>query len=311
MTKLLIVLGAIVLFSGCVKQPTNKNLVATNANKAAESAPATTMTQAEMEVREKATWEALVKKNYGQYAEMLADDYLDVEYGGVFDKAALVKLLPDLAISDTVFSDWKMLPINKDAVIITYNVTYKSAFKGQPNPPGPYRTTSVWANRNQKWVAVFYQQTAVDTTPPPTIAAPTPKSTASPNEASAKPIETGPDPVANEKAVWESFRNKNYEDFASVLLPEFVEVEAEAVYDKAGSVKGVSMFDAGRFELSDWKTVKIDNESSVVTYLVKLPGQPLFRHSSIWANRNGKWLAFFHQGTPETPPKPAKPAAQK
>jgi hypothetical protein len=311
MTKLLVVLGAFVLFAGCVKQPTNQNLVATNANKAAESTPATNMTQAEMEVREKASWEALVKKNYGQFAEMLAEDYLDVEAGNVSDKPTLIKALPDLSVSDTAFSDWKLVPINKDAVVITYIVNFKGTFKNQPVPPGPYRTTSVWANRDRKWVAVFYQQTAVDTTPPPANTAPAPKSTASPNVPSAKPVETGPDPVANEKAVWESFRNKNYEGFAGVLLPEFIEVEAEAVYDKAGSVKGVSMFDASKAELSDFKTIKIDNDSSVVTYLVKLPGLPPSRHSSIWVNHNGKWLAVFHQGTPETPPKPAKPAAQK
>jgi hypothetical protein len=311
MTKLLVVLGAFVLFAGCVKQPTNQNLVATNANKAAESTPATNMTQAEMEVREKASWEALVKKNYGQFAEMLAEDYLDVEAGNVSDKPTLIKALPDLSVSDTTFSDWKLVPINKDAVIITYIVNFKGTFKNQPVPPGPYRTTSVWANRDRKWVAVFYQQTAVNTTPSPANAAPTPKPTASPNEAGPKPVETGPDPVANEKAVWESFRNKNYEAFADVLLPEFIEVEDEAVYDKAGSVRGISLVDVGKPELSDWKTVKIDDQSSVVTYQVNLPGQPLSRHSSIWVNRNGRWLALFHQGTPETPPKPSKPAAQK
>jgi hypothetical protein len=35
-------------------------------------------------------------------------------------------------------------------------------------------------------------------------------------------------------------------------------------------------------------------------------------HSTIWVNRSGKWLGFFHQGTPAAAATgPAKPEAKK
>src|SRR6185312_2908137 len=94
------------------------------------------------------------------------------------------------------------------------------------------------------------------------------------------------------------FKSKNYEAFGALLAPEFLEVEPDNYYDKAGSVKGVSMFDASKSVLSDWKTSKLDDNTSLVTYMVKDPviapnGE---RHSTIWVNRDGKWLGLLHHG---------------
>jgi hypothetical protein len=61
------------------------------------------------------------------------------------------------------------------------------------------------------------------------------------------------------------------------------------------------MFDPSKFELSDWKSAKIDSDAAFVTYLVTPPAAPNMgteRHSTIWVNRNGKWLALLHVGTP-------------
>src|SRR5437762_11194117 len=85
----------------------------------------------------------------------------------------------------------------------------------------------------------------------------------------AKPAETGPDPIADEKIVWDTFRSKNYDAFAALLDPAFVELESTGFYDKAGAVKGVSEMDATKFELSEWKSAKLDSEAALVTYLVK------------------------------------------
>jgi len=100
-------------------------------------------------------------------------------------------------------------------------------------------------------------------------------------------------------------RSKNPEGFAALLDAAFVEIEANAVYDKAAAVKGVGDFDFTKFELSEWKSAKLDNDAALVTYLIK-PTDPKLdqeRHTSIWANRNGKWLALLHMGTPVAKPK--------
>ena len=197
-----------------------------------------------------------------------------------------------------------------------YQVTIKGTYKNVAFPPGPYRASSAWVNRDGKWLAIFYQETLAKTAPPPPppAASPAAKSTASPATKAATGT-TGPDPVANEKMVWDALKSKNYDAFGAMLAADAVEVEPDGVYDKAGSVKGVSMFDASKTQLSDWKTVKFDNDASLVTYLVTMPGAKpdKERHSTIWVNRGGKWLALFHQGTPVRPPapQPAKPKPQR
>src|SRR5215831_15832640 len=46
------------------------------------------------------------------------------------DKAASMASVKDIDLSDVTFTDWKMLPINKNVVLITYNATQKGTFKG-------------------------------------------------------------------------------------------------------------------------------------------------------------------------------------
>src|SRR5204863_4721406 len=120
------------------------------------------------------------------------------------------------------FSDWKMTTIDKDAVLLTYKATVKEKYKGADVPPGPYYEASAYVSRNGEWVAIYYQETLSQKMPPP----PPKKESSSPSSAPAKPPETGADPVANEKIVWDLFRAKNYDGFASLLAPEFVETEA-------------------------------------------------------------------------------------
>ena len=97
-----------------------------------------------------------------------------------------------------------------------------------------------------------------------------------------------------------------------MLAPEFVDIESDGVHDKAATVKSVGQFDASKFELADWKVAKLDDDASLVTFMLKAIGSnaDLERHSSIWVNRGGKWLALLHVGTPVAKPA-AKPEAKK
>ena len=295
MKRVLGSLVSLVLVAACSAPKTNQNAVVPTANKAAETKTPTPVSQAEMEVREKATWEALQKNDYEAFANYLASDYIEIDASGVFDKPGIVANVKDLKVSDITFSNWKMLPIDIDAVVLLYDLTLKWTYKNQAQPPGPYRVASAWVNREGKWLAIYYQQTEIKPAPPPGSNQPA-KAAASP---AAKIGEAGPDPIANEKTVWDTFKSRNYDDFAALLFPEFVEVESDAIHDKAGSVKGVAMVDASKAELSEWKAVKFDNDAALVTYVVRFPRVPAERHSTIWVNRGGKWGALLHHGTPQ------------
>ena len=307
MRKILVLVSLLVLAAACAtEQPANKDMTA-NANKGGETKSAAAPSESDIIAKEKAAWDAFRKKDVDAFKKTLAPEYIEVTDSGVKDTAATVADMSDIELSDVQFADWKMRTIDKDALLITYTVKVKGTFKGQPMPPGPYREASAYVNRNGEWLAIYYQETLTSTAPPP----PTPAagSAAKPAASAAKPAEPGPDATANEKAVWDMFKAKNWDGFASFLASDFTEVEAEAVYDKTGAVKSVEGFDFSKVELSDWKTVKFDNDASVVTYTAKFPGMKPEKqyHATIWANRDGKWQAAFHMGTPQGEPMPAAP----
>lgn len=305
MKKILALVTFVVFAAACAKEPATNTNMASNTN--TSTMKSTSPLEAELFAKEKGTWEAIKKKDYDAFGNMLASDYIEVEDDGVYDKAGIVAYVKDLTITDVSFSDWKMLPIDDNAAILTYNTKIKGSFKGGLLPMGPYRSASAWVNRGGQWQSIYYQQTLPRSAPmPPTPSKSQPAKAAT--SSSDKQAVTGPDPIANEKMVWDAIKSRNYDSFAAFLASDSLEVEADGVYNKVGSVKGVSTMDASRAALSDWKSVKIDDDASLVTYMLKLPGMDpdQERHTTIWAMRSGKWMALFHQGTPV-----AKPAAKK
>ena len=320
MKKLVFLVCALVIAAACAAPPTNRESVATNT--APEATAAAPLTEADAVAKEKAIWETLKRKDYDAFGSMLATDYLEVLADGVRDKTATVSGVRDLELTDVTFTDWRLVPIDRDAALLLYNATIKGKFKGQAFPEGPYRVSSGMVNRNGKWQAIYYQETMVQTSPPPASSpakspAATPAAAAASPAASATATTLPADAVERERMVWDTLKRRDYDAFASYLDPAQVEVEPTAVFDKAGTLNIVRTFDASRAELSDFKTVKINANSELVNYLVSIPGPTPEKHfaTTIWVNRNGKWLALFHQGTPvmtaSASPSPSQTATAK
>jgi len=273
-----------------------------NTNKPTETKSSAAPTVDDISAKEKAAWDGFKKKDEAAFKKYLLPDYFGVTAGGVSDTAQSIAGMKDTELSDFTLTDWKLTTIDKDAVLLTYIATEKATYKGKPLPDGPYYEASVYVNRNGEWLNLYYQETLQQRMPPsaspsPTKPAPPAKAGASPM---AKPAETTDDVAANEKLVWDALKSRNYDAFGSYLADNSMEIESDGVYDKAGSLKGVQGFDASKAALSDWKAVKFDDDASVVTYKVTIPGDKpdTSYHSTIWVKRDGKWHAFFHMGTP-------------
>jgi hypothetical protein len=304
MKKIIVLVSMLVIAAGCAAPPTNQPALDTNRNTnlaANTSSPA--LSEAEVTAKEKAIWEAIKQKDYTAFADMLSDDQIEVLSDGVHDKAGSVAGVKDFEPSEVNFSNWKYLPIDKDGVIIAYTVAMKGKFKGKDFPPETYRASSAWIRRNNKWLAVFHQECKVkkmEMPPPPPAPKDSPKPGASP---AATPLTatTGADPIANEKLVWELFKSKNFDAFAALLAPDFLEVEPENYYDKAASVKALSTVDMSKTMSSDFKATKFGENTALVTYMLKDPGfAPKGEwHSTIWVNRGGKWMGLLHHGGTE------------
>ena len=310
MKKILALVSFLIFAVACVTQPAGNNNLTANANKSPETKSIAPPSEADLIVKEKAAWDAFKKKDAAAFKKTLAPEYVEVIDSGVKDTAGALATMNDIEITEVTYSNWKMTPIDKDAALLTYQATLKGKFKGEDIPPGPYFEASAYVNRNGEWLAIYYQETISKKMEGP-MPSPAKKSTGSPASTPAKPPETGADPIANEKIVWDLFRARNWDGFASLLAPEFMEVESDGVFDKAGSIKSLQdvPMDMGQFELSDWKAVTLDDDAKLVTYTVTAKGQKPEKayHATIWVKRDGKWLGFYHQGTPEATAEPAKP----
>jgi hypothetical protein len=300
MKKLIAGVCFLVLLAAC--QPVANDNMA-NANKTPETKAVAPPSEADMIAKEKAAWDAFKRKDADAFKKTAAPEYVGISGSGVTDLAATVAVMPDVMISDVTFADWKMTIIDKDLLLLTYTTTQKGTYKGESFPEGPYRHAAAWVNRNGEWVNIYFQETLASTGPPP---APTPASKptvtkpgASPAASPAK-VETSDDVIANEKLVWELFRTKNFDAFQALLAPEFMEIEATGVYDRAGTVKNVSEMDTSQIDLADWKAVKFNADSALVTYTATLKGPKPQKdyQATIWVKRDGKWLVYHHQGTP-------------
>src|SRR5882762_3597333 len=300
MKKLFVLIAALIVVAACTAPPANRETV--NSSTVAEKPSAPAMTEADAIAKEKAVWDTVKNKNYDGFASMLASDEMEVTGGdGVLEKAGSVSMVKDFEPSEIAFSDWKLMSIDKDAWVVTYSVNVKGKYKGKVFPPATSRASSAWAYRDGKWLAVYHQETDVAKTPPPPPAAKA-KAGATPASTPAQAMATS-DVIANEKTIWAFLKAGQYDSFAAMLAPDSIEVEANGVFDKAGTLKGVQGFDFSKSTVSEFKSLSIDSDAALVTYLLTTPGtEPEHeRHTTIWAMRGGKWLAVFHQGTPVTP----------
>ena len=302
MKKLYLVLSALILTTACTAPSTNNATPPANTNTSEPAMAA--MTEADAIAKEKAIWDTIKNKDYDAFGNMLAEDQLEVTSEAVFDKAGSIAAVKKFEPTEVTFSDWKFMSLDKDSFVVTYTANMKGKYDGKELPPGASRCSSAWVNRGGKWLAIYHQECPLKPPMPP--AKSSAKSAATPAGTPAMVAATGPDPIANEKIVWDLFRAKNYEGFVSLLAPNFVEIEPDGVYDKAASVKTVPGMDASKAVLSDWKALKFDDDAALVTYVLKMSSMPGMvmpadgeRHSSIWVKQGGTWLAVLHHGGTE------------
>lgn len=163
-------------------------------------------------------------------------------------------------------------------------------------------------------VSAIIMAAACSTAPTNQEATPAANANAASEPAAAAMNEAGA--IANEKAIWDTIKNKDYAAFGNMLADDQIEVMGDGVFDKAGSIAGVKDFEPSEAVFSDWKFLSIDKDAFVIVYTVSVKGKykgkeipkeaESGRASSAWVKRGGKWLAIYHQ---ECPIKPEPPVA--
>jgi len=105
-------------------------------------------------------WEAVAKKRMNVLRRFLADDYLDVSDVGVFTKSETLQLIPDLTLRDYSLDKFKVIKLNRNAGIVTYEAIQHWTIKGQ-EAPSHVRASSLWIKRGGKWLVIFHQESTI------------------------------------------------------------------------------------------------------------------------------------------------------
>jgi hypothetical protein len=124
--------------------------------------PAWSALEALLEANVKAEWEAFKNKDKKAYSALLADDFIGVEDD---NQGQRTKNIAAAEIDRSVISSYnlfavKVLPLNPDAALVTYELTMMFPPKAVVRFKRVL-VSELWTRRNGQWKERYYQETHV------------------------------------------------------------------------------------------------------------------------------------------------------
>ena len=110
---------------------------------------------------------------------------------------------------------------------------------------------------------------------------------------------------AQEKTLWEGFKNKDTKPFEKTLAPDAIEVNARGIDDRASIIRNIGSANCSikSVALDGFKLMKVDADAVLLTYKGTANGTcdgkafaPVYA-STLWVKRGEKWMPLFHQET--------------
>jgi len=109
--------------------------------------------------------EAVAKHDVKTFTDLVANDAVSADGMGVMKVADFVKSMNDMKVASWHIMDTQVHWVDDKTAVLTYSWMGSGTYKGEAIPATTYSST-VWTERNGKWVAVFHQESAA--APPPT-----------------------------------------------------------------------------------------------------------------------------------------------
>jgi hypothetical protein len=110
--------------------------------------------------------EAVAKHDVKTFNDLVASDAMSADGMGFMKVAEFVKSIDDMKIASWHIMDSKVYWADDKTAVVTYTWMGSGTFKGEPVPPTTYAST-VWTERNGKWIAVYHQESAAAPPSPP------------------------------------------------------------------------------------------------------------------------------------------------
>lgn len=107
--------------------------------------------------------------------------------------------------------------------------------------------------------------------------------------------------IANEKAAWQSFKDKKADDFKKVVSSDLAAVYADGIMNMAAEMDAMTKTTMKSFALSDIKVTWPDADTALITYTCKVEASMdgkdnsgTFNCGSVWRKMGSDWKAVFH-----------------
>ena len=109
---------------------------------------------------EKQSWEAWKKRDGKFFSEFLADDHVEVGFGGVTNKATVVAGVasPICVVKSYEIDKFELTVFDANTALLTYHAAQDTACNGNA-VPSPVWVSSLYIKRGDRWLNAMYQQT--------------------------------------------------------------------------------------------------------------------------------------------------------
>jgi len=132
---------------------------------AADSAPSDDALRQQVVSHEREGLEALKTGDLERFGNLTAGEAILVDAQGPATKTQLLSNVAGFRLTDYSMDDVKFLRLSPNTGLITYKITEKGASHGHEFSAQAW-VSSIWTERDGKWVCLFSQETAVRRPPP-------------------------------------------------------------------------------------------------------------------------------------------------
>jgi hypothetical protein len=105
---------------------------------------------------EQTFWKQVKDGKWNELRQHIASNYVAVTpEEGRFDREAFLAHLRRLHLEEYALGDIQT-ELNGETFVVTYAITMRGAFEGQPLPSGPVRMMTVWQKQKAGWMAIAH-----------------------------------------------------------------------------------------------------------------------------------------------------------
>jgi hypothetical protein len=162
----LIVVVALVIPSALMLGQPKAPLAAVQSPNAQNSGPSEGSLEQQIVSKEREGLEALKVGDIERFGNLTADEAVMVDAHGPASKAQVLQNVAGFKLTDYSMEDVRFVPISANAGLISYKIIEKGVSHGREFAAQAY-VSSIWSERENKWVCLFSQETAVKPPPAP------------------------------------------------------------------------------------------------------------------------------------------------